>query len=160
VADAISNTSPLLYLHRVGILDWLPQLFDSIWVPEAVVRELEAGRNGGYDVPVALDHPWLSIVNPKITPVHWLALDLGPGELGAMALALEHPSRVVLLDDLLARRTAAAAGLQVWGTLRVLLEGKGRGLVADVAPLIDSLAAAGLWISADVRQRILKLAGE
>jgi hypothetical protein len=77
-----------------------------------------------------------------------------------MALALEHPSRVVLLDDLLARRTAAAAGLQVWGTLRVLLEGKGRGLVADVAPLIDRLAEAGLWISPDVRQRILNLAGE
>ena len=160
MADAISNTSPLLYLHRVGVLEWLPQLFDSVWVPEAVVRELEVGRDAGYDVPVAVDHPWLAIVNPKITPVHWLALDLGPGELGAMALALEHPSRVVLLDDLLARRTAAAAGLQVWGTLRVLLEGKGRGLVADVAPLIDRLTAAGLWVSADVRQRILNLAGE
>ncbi|MDQ7029174.1 MAG: hypothetical protein Q9O62_05035 [Ardenticatenia bacterium] len=44
-----------------------------------------------------------------------------------MALGLEHPERIVLLDDLLARRVAEAAGLQVWGTLRVLLEGKKGG---------------------------------
>lgn len=36
-----------------------------------------------------------------------------------MALALENSDRVVLLDDMLARRTAQVAGLQVWGTLKV-----------------------------------------
>jgi hypothetical protein len=30
---AISNTSPLLYLHRIDVLDWLPMLFSEIWVP-------------------------------------------------------------------------------------------------------------------------------
>jgi hypothetical protein len=25
--DAISNTSPLLYLHRIGAINWLPRLF-------------------------------------------------------------------------------------------------------------------------------------
>jgi hypothetical protein len=49
--DAISNTSPLLYLHRAGILDWLCEIFERIWVPSAVVREIDTGGVGGHDVP-------------------------------------------------------------------------------------------------------------
>jgi predicted nucleic acid-binding protein len=60
----------------------------------------------------------------------------------------------------LARRIAKAAGLEVWGTLRVLLEAKKQGLIKKVAPLVDDLQMAGIWVSADVRQRVLTLAGE
>jgi predicted nucleic acid-binding protein len=124
MADAISNTSPLLYLHRAGALDWLGTVFGEVWVPRGVVEELHTGRELGHDVPVVPGQPWLRVVNARHTPSAWLALDLGPGELGAMALALENPERIVLLDDALARRTATAAGLHVWGTLRVLLEAR------------------------------------
>jgi predicted nucleic acid-binding protein len=55
----------------------------------------------------------MKIVDPQSMPSEWLALDLGAGELAAMALALENRSRVILLDDALARRTAQAAGLVV-----------------------------------------------
>ncbi len=103
---AISNTSPLLYLYRIGGIDWLPKLFDEVWTPEAVRIELQVGRNKGYDVPDPDDYSWLNIVDPKSTPSEWLALDLGTGEIAAMALALENRDRVVLLDDMLARRTA------------------------------------------------------
>jgi predicted nucleic acid-binding protein len=122
--NAISNTSPLLYLHRIGSIHWLPQLFDEVWTPEAVRTELQAGRTA------------------------------------AMALALENQDRVVLLDDMLARRTAQAAGLQVWGTLKILLEAKSHGLIDTVEPYVTQLRDSGMWISAEVKQRILKLAGE
>jgi predicted nucleic acid-binding protein len=52
VPEAVSNTSPLLYLHRIEALNWLPELFGQVWTPVAVVLELEAGRQKGYDVPV------------------------------------------------------------------------------------------------------------
>jgi len=157
---AISNTSPLLYLYRIGAINWLPELFDEVWIPEAVKNELLAGRSKGYDVPNPDDYPWLSVVNPKSMPSEWLALDLGVGEIAAMALALENPKRIVLLDDMLARRTAQVAGLQVWGTLKVLLEAKSRGLVDKIEPYITKLSESGMWVSAEVRQRILKLADE
>jgi len=51
VADAICNTPPLLYLYRIGALEWLHRLFNSIWVPRAVVSELHEGQRQGYDVP-------------------------------------------------------------------------------------------------------------
>jgi predicted nucleic acid-binding protein len=157
---AISNTSPLLYLYRIGAMDFLPKMFDEVWTAEAVKNELLAGRSKGYDVPNPADYPWLNIVNPKSMPSEWLALDLGAGELGAMALALENPDRIVLLDDMLARRTAQVAGLQVWGTLKVLLEAKSQGLMEKIEPYITNLNEAGMWVSADVKQRILILAGE
>ncbi len=77
-----------------------------------------------------------------------------------MALALENPGRVVLLDDALARRIAHAAGLEVWGTLRVLLAAKSDGLTERIEPLIDRLKDSGMWISDSVQQRVLALAGE
>lgn len=87
-------------------------------------------------------------------------LDLGAGELEAMALALEHPMRAVLLDDALARRIAQAAGLEVWGTLRILLGAKSEGLIERIEPLIDRLKKSGMWISNNIQQRVLALAGE
>lgn len=157
---AISNTSPLLYLYRIGGIEWLPQLFEEVWTPEAVKNELQAGRSKGYDVPNPDDYSWLNVVNPKSTPSEWLALDLGIGEIAAMTLALENPDRVVLLDDMLARRTAQVAGLQVWGTLKVLLEAKSHGIIGTVETYVSKLSNSGMWISAEIKERILKLAGE
>ena len=156
----ISNTSPLLYLFRIGGINWLPKLFDEVWTPDAVKNELLAGISKGYDVPNPADFKWLRIVNPKSMPSEWLALDLGAGELGAMVLALENPDRIILLDDMLARRTAQVAGLQVWGTLKVLLEAKSQGLIDKIEPYVTNLSQAGMWVSAEVKQRILILAGE
>ena len=56
-----------------------------------------------------------------------------------MALALEHPDRITLLDDALARRIAQAAGLKVWGTLSILVEAKDEHLIQKVEHVIDSL---------------------
>jgi predicted nucleic acid-binding protein len=134
---AISNTSPLLYLYRIGAINLLPKMFDEVWTAQSVKNELLSGHSKGYDVPNPADYPWLNVVNPKSMPSEWLALDLGAGELGAMALAL-----------------------QVWGTLKVLLEAKSQGLIKKIEPYITNLSEAGMWVSAEVKQRILVLAGE
>ncbi|MFB3887823.1 MAG: DUF3368 domain-containing protein [Thermodesulfobacteriota bacterium] len=154
MGNVISNTSPLLYLYRIGALEWLPHLFDEVWVPEAVVSELREGKNRRYDVPAPESYAWITIKNPSHMPSVWLAVDLGPGEIAAMSLALEQPGCTLLIDDALARRTAHAAGLTVWGTLRILLESKKRGLT------VKQLGAAGLWVSNEISERILNLAGE
>jgi predicted nucleic acid-binding protein len=158
--EAITNTSPMLYLYHIGVLDWLPQLCDDIWIPRAVVDELQDGRRKGYDVPIPSAYTWLQIVEPRVVPSAWLALDLGAGELAVLAIALEHPQRVILLDDGRARRIAQAAGLTIWGTLKILLEAKSQGLTDLIAPHLDRLRDAGMWMSEAIRQRVLALAGE
>ncbi|MCP3962716.1 MAG: DUF3368 domain-containing protein, partial [bacterium] len=128
MAEAITNTSPLIYLDRIRRLEWLPRLFDEVWVPTAVVDELHLGRQHGHR-DLDLDQiPGFRVVDPETQPSEWLSSDLGPGELAAITLAMEHPGRVLILDDGRARRTAQAAGLDVWGTLRGLLGAKSNGL--------------------------------
>lgn len=158
--DAISNTSPLVYLYRIEAIGWLPQLFTEIWVPTAVIEELKEGQRRGFDVPALNVYRWLRVVDPRATPSEWLSLDLGPGELAAMALALENSANIVLLDDLLARRTAQAAGLTVWGTLKVLLEAKSQGLTDKISPFVNRLSETGMWLSDEIRERVLALANE
>jgi predicted nucleic acid-binding protein len=158
--NAISNTSPLLYLYRIDALDWLPKLFGEIWTPRAVIGEVGEGRKRGYDVPLLESYEWLKIIKPSSVPSEWLSLDLGAGELETMALALENPGRVAILDDALARRIAQAAGLNIWGTLKVLLEAKEQGITKSISPHVEQLKSSGMWISEDIRLRILALAGE
>ncbi len=160
MAKAVSNTSPLLYLHRIGGLVWLGLLFQEVWIPDAVAEELKIGRQKGYDVPEIDGFTWLKRMNPEHIPHEWLASDLGKGELATLALAMEHRDHVILLDDLLARRIARAAGLETWGTLRVLLEAKEHRLIEHVAPYVERLANAGMWLSSEIRLRILRLADE
>lgn len=160
MSNAIVNTSPLLYLFRIGAIGYLPRLFDQVWTANAVVSELREGARRGYDVPDPRDYAWLQITDPLSIPSEWLALDLGAGEISVMALALENPTHLVLLDDMRARDIAQAAGLSVWGTLRVLLEAKKQRLIESVEPSLDNLEKSGMWISAGIRSRILKLAGE
>ena len=70
--EAISNTSPLLYLHRIGALEWLPRLFTEIWTPASVAAELEEGRRLGYDVPDLAAFDWIQIAEPKSIPAEWV----------------------------------------------------------------------------------------
>jgi len=160
VSKAVSNTSPLLYLHLIGEFRILPSLFERILVPSAVVEELRAGEVQGYDVPDLRTFSQITVVETKGLPSIWLVSDLGPGETAALSLAFEHPEWPVLLDDALARRIAEAAGLKVWGTLRLLLQAKEEGLLEAVTPLVKALRDAGMWITDDLVQRVSILANE
>ncbi len=158
--EAVTNTSPLLYLHRTGLLHQLPKIFEEIWTPQAVLQELEAGRQRGYEVPLRKNYPWLKQINPAVIPPEWLFLELGAGELATMALTREFPDKIVLLDDNDARAVAKAEGVQVWGTLKVILDFKTHGIVKELAPIIQQLRGSGMWISDKIELRILRLAGE
>jgi predicted nucleic acid-binding protein len=59
--EAISNTSPLQYLHQLDLLDVLPTLYGEVLVPAGVVREIAAGRSLGVDLPDMGSIPWLRI---------------------------------------------------------------------------------------------------
>jgi predicted nucleic acid-binding protein len=151
----------VIYLYRIGALDWLPKLFGEVWMPTVVLEDLLEARFIGYDVPSPFNLPWVQYQDPQLTiPAAWMALDLSSGEVAAMSLAFENPNCTVLLDEPMGRRAAKAVGIPYWGTLKILLEAKSRGLTDRIAPYVDRLGKTGLWIMGDTRQRILKLAGE
>jgi len=161
MANAVCSVSPIIYLHRIGALEWMPKLFDEIWMPSVVLEDLLEGRFIGYNVPSPFDLTWIDYRDPELTiPSAWMALDLSSGEVAAMAVAFEHSKCTVLLDDPLARKAARAVGLESWGTLRIMLEAKARGLTDRIAPYVDQMGNTGLFMLAETRRRILKLANE
>jgi predicted nucleic acid-binding protein len=86
--------------------------------------------------------------------------NLGPGETEAVSLALElHADRLVL-DEKAARQLAVAFGLNVIGTLGVVLAAKRKGLIVAVRPLVEALLENNFWISPQLVRRALEEAEE
>jgi uncharacterized protein len=158
--EVICNTSPLQYLYQLGHLDLLPQLLGRVVVPRAVIDELAVGRAAGVALPDPTTLLWAVIQWPVSEKALPLITDLGPGESEVLMLGLERPDSVLVLDDRLARRVAESLGLQLTGTLGVLIDAKRAGLIPKVNPLLDQLQALRFRIAPHTRQAVLRLAGE
>ena len=111
MADVICNTSPMQYLHQVGLLEIVPSLFGSVLIPPAVDAELAIGRSLGLDLPTPAQLGWVTI-RPLSRPTSVsLPAGLDAGEADVLKLALECGDATVILDDALARQAAASLGL-------------------------------------------------
>ncbi len=157
-AMVISNTSPLLYLYRIGELDLLKRMYDRISVARQVVEELAAGVDNVLPVE---SYDWVEIHDVSIPSTLKMVPDLGSGEAGTIALALESRQSVLLLiDDRLARQIVALHHLRCSGTAGVLMKGKDRGYVAAVRPLLHKVIQAGFYLRQQHMDDICEIVGE
>ena len=154
------NTSPLLYLHQVGQLEILSKLYDLVITPNAVEQELAVGREKGIDVPDLNSLAWLEIHTIKSTSAIPNLIDLGRGEAEVIALELENPASLLILDDQLGRRIPKLYQLRYTGTLGVLIKAKQAGYVTAIAPVIEKLQEQGMWLTESVINAALQLAKE
>jgi predicted nucleic acid-binding protein len=159
LVPVISDTGPLSYLHKLGRLDLLRDLFGRILVPPAVVAELAVGHRRGKDLPDVAALAWIELRAP---PAGSLAgIDgLGAGETEGIALARALPAAVLVVDDGEARRAALGFGLRVTGTVGVLILAKERHLIELVAPELDRLSTFGFRLAPPIRLAALQRAGE
>ena len=152
----VSDSSAIISLVAIGQPNLLPLLYGT-----AVANELKNGRPGspGRDV---LDADWLRVVEVSDrAAVRRFQVDLDPGEAEAVELTIELKADLLLIDESHGREVALRHGLPIIGVLGVLLEGKRRGLLNRVAPLLNELQErAGFWISSELVRRILIAAGE
>ena len=160
MSEVICNTSPLQYLYQLGMLRVFQALAGRIIVPPAVVQELAVGRAQGVSLPDPTVLEWITVRPPAGTVVLPLVMDLGPGEREVLALALESPDAIVILDDALARQMATTLSIRFRGTLGLLLDAKQAGLISAIAPFLDQLQALGFHLSFETRTLILDRANE
>jgi predicted nucleic acid-binding protein len=156
----IVNTSPLLYLYQVNCLELLQQLYGTITVPPAVPQELETGKLQGVDVPEVNSIEWIQIRPVASATIIPAVIDLGQGEAEVIALGLENPGSLLILDDSLARRIADLYRLKYTGTLGVLVKAKQAGYLSAVAPVITMLRSKGMWLTDKIISDVLRLSGE
>ena len=156
----ISNTSPLYYLHQVGSLKVLRNLYGRVVTTPQVRDELEAGRAQGLDVPDVDALDWVTVKDISVPSFLGLIGDIGKGEASILALALEYPGSRLIVDDQLARDVAHDQNISVTGTLGVLLLAKERGHVVCIANVMDELLRHGFHCSHALHLEVLRLAGE
>jgi len=158
--EVVCDTSPLQYLHQLGLLYLLPALVGRVVIPPAVLREIEQGKAAGIDLPDIRSLEWLTIRSPAQIAAMPFEHDLGPGETDVLMLASEISGVVAVLDDGLARREADRRGIPVIGTLGLLVNAKRVGLVVSVKEHIDRLQVKQFRVSPLTRAVVLKLADE
>lgn len=158
----ICNTTPLINFAVLGRVDLLESLFGEVSIPPAVRSELMSKRSMFPAAASAADrHPFrlMPFANPLL--VRGFQSIVHPGEAECLALAMEHPGSLLLLDDLAARGLAEANGLLFTGTLGCLVEAKSRNLIDAVGPLLVELRrSARFWISSRLEEQVLAAAGE
>ncbi len=155
----ISNTSPLFYLHQIGQLDLLHQLYGTVYASDQVVDELCAGGISSSELDAC---SWLrSRRGVHIPRTLRMIPDLGLGEASAIALAMKiNDSVLLLLDDGLARRIAKLNSLPLTGTAGILIKAKESGFIIQVRPLLERMINLGFYLRSDHLSMIYKLAGE
>ncbi|MDM8565664.1 DUF3368 domain-containing protein [Candidatus Halobeggiatoa sp. HSG11] len=160
---AVSNSSILIALSRIGQLDLLSQKFKKgIIIPQAVwheVVETGAGRSGANEVKTA---NWITV--HKITNKSLFSLlytDLDKGESEAITLAIEQQADIILLDERSARKKATNLNLTVLGTIGILIWAKQVGLVENLKIQLDTLQTDGKFrFSQTIYKKALKYVGE
>jgi uncharacterized protein len=165
---AVSNSSPLMWLPKIGCLQLLEKMFpDGVVFPGAVFDEvvIQGGDRAGVgECRSGLSRGWLKVLPVEGEAEHLLALslkdDLDPGEAEAIALALRLKPHLILLDEHEAREKAKHLGLKPMGVLGVLLYAKEREWLPAVKPLVDDLWRQGFRVSKNLYKEILGLAGE
>jgi predicted nucleic acid-binding protein len=155
----VSNTTPLITLTSIDKLDILKELYGKVYIPNAVLNEIKAGKGKiGYFEIDTID--W--IIPQKITNVFSMnyLIDLDDGEAETIILAEELQADIVLIDEKFARGFAEIRGLTLSGSLGVLLEAKKKGIISQVKPLIEKMLANRRYLSEKIILDLLKSTNE
>jgi len=159
----VSNTSPLSNLAIIDRLEILRGQFGTIFLPPAVRLELDrlshpAARTR---LTAAFRDGWLQVV-PLLRPVPAeLAGLLDPGETEALALALQLPASLILLDESAARLKATQFGCAHTGVLGILRWAKDTGKINSLTAEIRNLRVeARFFISPTLEKKLLASVGE
>lgn len=157
---AVINASPIIFFSRSGHWELLTAVAHRLIIPQPVVTEIRV--RGDQDPTVRRLQSDARLEFPKVAqiPIAIEVWGLGPGESAVIALACATSGAVAVIDDLAGRKCAAAFGLQVRGTLGIVLRAKQRGAIPAARPVIDDLLRSGMYLSRPVIDSALARVGE
>lgn len=160
-SPVVADTSPLISLDACKQLGLLRKLYARVIVPRAVEQELSFGGTTGLPKGLTQAHRrWIGVRKLRTPTPPTLVAALHLGEAEVITLALEVGSPLVLLDETAARAVARSWGLQVTGSLGVLLLAKKKGMLPAVKPSIDLMLSRGVLLGSDLIDSVLRVAGE
>ena len=158
---AVFNTSPLIFLAKLGYLEKTLSLFQMVAIPKKVIKEISVKDDEANEKVLKIKNH--SNVNfglaTKLVKLYKALNErLGQGESEAIALAVELNADVVILDDFAARKAAMELGLKVKGTLGIikkLLE-ENKIKIEDINKLYETLKKIGFRVRREIFKNIFE----
>ena len=146
----ISDTSCFIILTNIGELHLLQKLYSKI------ITTIEIATEFGEPLP-----EWVEILSVKSKDTQrLLEMQIDKGESSAIALALEIPDSLLILDDIKARKVATQLGLSITVTLGIIIKAKLEGIIPSVIPILNKIKQTDFRLSSEVESQVLKAAME
>ncbi|WP_445730845.1 DUF3368 domain-containing protein [Mariniflexile sp.] len=146
----ISDTSCLIILSKIEALGLLQKVYGEIITTSDIAEEY------GEILP-----EWIIIKNVKDKfKQKILELQIDKGESSAIALAIETPDSILVLDDLKARKIALQLELTITGTIGVIVKAKLTGKIPSIKPYLDKIKTTNFRISSEIESQALREANE
>jgi len=162
VPVVVANSTPVILLQKIGHLDLLQKLYSKIFIAQAVYEEIIIDESGNINErDFLLINKWIEVIKVQnIDAKKMFLTSLHAGEVETIILAMEKHADLCIFDDLLARKYAKKFDLNVTGTLGVLIAAKKKNYINSAEPLLDKLVSVGMYISGELYDTVLSLAGE
>ena len=148
--NIISNTSCLIALDNIGMINILKNLYGKIVISTEVSHEFGKHVEDWIKIKQVKDRNYLKILNTLV--------DLG--EASTIALALEFNNALTILDDSKARKLAKNLKVKYTGLLGVLLKAKDKNVISSVKEVLFKLKSDNFFISLSIEKEVLRLANE
>ncbi|GAK49802.1 hypothetical protein U14_01026 [Candidatus Moduliflexus flocculans] len=148
--DVICNSSCLIALDNIAMVPLLQSIYGLMTITEEVRNEFGKEPEKWIEIKRVADRATLAVLETMV--------DLG--EASTIALGLETPNSLLILDDLKARKLANQLHLKYTGLLGILVKAKQQGVLPSVRDVLRQLRSVNFRISVAMEQEILRLAQE
>lgn len=140
----MTRSSPIIYLSSLGDIGILKTLLGKFLAPVAVKREVVSSGKGSYGFKEISEEKGIKEKEIKNKSAkNYLLTDIHEGEAEVIVLSEEVKANLIIMDDRLGREIAKLRGLNVIGTLRLLVIAKNKGIIPDVKSRISKLKEIG-----------------
>lgn len=157
-ASAISNAGPLIHLAKANVIHILQALYQNILIPEEVKTETvnkgkEKGHPDALQIEKAIQQGWIKTIQVQLNPDFQKAAKTA-GITKAEAAVIQHAYQnhlTALLDDEPARIFANTLGINIRGTLGILIQTARSNILShrEALQTLDKLTET-MYISADL----------
>lgn len=155
----IVNSTPLIVLGNIGYLWILKEMYGKIIIPRAVYDEVTVHNDVASNL--LKSERWIKVDDSVVGADRKMyRARLHAGEVEVMILAQEQAADMVIIDDNEAKKTAKYLGLNVTGTLGVLMTARKKDMISSLEEVLEKLENVGFYIGDELKENILRLVGE
>lgn len=152
----VCNASPLIFLAKIDLIHLLPVITEKLRIPMGVYHEIKGQNDVAADWVEEFKNEYVIEIEP--VPKIIESWDLGKGETEVIAHAYLNQKKAAL-DDRAARNCASSLGVNVIGTIGIIVMASKEGHIDKPVAYLEKLRKTGFRISDDLYKHAIHLAG-